>query len=660
MKQFLTFSLAAALCGQTAAFAAGRQANPGWLQSQTPQPAATQAGERSDRQTGTTAQPQAGGPSQTQRRPAPPGAGGLDLTDLGVQIAPEPRLIAVMAALDAAGWDPTPTGEKPSVFRDLIRRDASALAPELRARLQDFYKRNALKERADDPATPADESARPTAAEQAARYVSLAYALGPAPRFEAPPRSDELPAGVLEVLDFAPLVREFYAQVNFDEKLPNYISMYRAEGDRLRRPAAEMARAVLQYLNTRPETVIVEKVAAEAPAKAGDRKRADDKKKGARPATVTRERERRFVIVPELLAAPGAINFRNIGDDYFAVVPAGADPRLSELRRAYLQFVVDPLVVRHGREVAAKRDAIRQLVEGASKGRPASSDLFLTVARSLVAAADARMDETARLRALQIETSEALKRAADPAARDAALKSAKEREAAVKDSTVAQLAEAYERGAVLSLYFAEQLRDLEGSGFDVSNFVPAMIADFNAERELRRPAEYAESVARAREARRRAREARAAEAAAPADPKRAALVESLSAVETLLNAKNYEEAERRLLLLRAEHAEEPRVYFALGQAASVAAAAAFDEGLQARRLNEALGHYRQALLFASPETDRAVIARAHLASGRILAHFDRADEAAKEFDAAMAAAGVSERVHQEAAAEKKKLAGGQP
>jgi hypothetical protein len=641
MKQFLTLALGAALCGQGVTLAV-RAAAP---QSSAP-PAVQQ------RETGR--QPQPAGQQAPVRRPVP--ASSLGLADFGIQIAPDPRLIAMMAALDAAGWDPTSAGEKPSVFRELIRRDSASITPELRQRLQGFYQRNALRDVADDLSTPEDETVRHTPADQAARYVSLAYALGPAPGFETPLRSDDLPAGVLELLDFAPLLREFYRQANLDEKLPNYLSMYRAEGDKLRQPAAEMARAVLQYLNTRPETVIVERGRAEPPAGG------TDKKKGARPAAVIRERERRFVIVPELLAAPGALNFRNVGDDYFAVVPAGTEARTSELRRAYLQYVVDALVVRFARDVAARRDAIRQLLdaERARRKQSVPSDVFLAVARSLVAAADARMDESVRLSALQVETSKALKDAADQAAREAATAAGREREQAIRDSVVAQLAEAYERGAVLSFYFAEQLRGLEGSGFDISNFVPAMIADLNPERELRRPAEYAAAVLRAREARRLAREARAGEAAVaaavPADPRREALLRELSAAEQLLRVRNYEEAERRLLSLRGEHPQEPRVFFALGQTASVAAAAAFDEGLQEQRLNAALAHYRQALLFASPEADRAVVAHAHLASGRILAHLERRDEALKEFDAAMAAAGAGDRLYEEAAAEKRKLA----
>src|SRR5947199_22410 len=81
------------------------------------------------------------------------------------------------------------------------------------------------------------------AAAQAARYVSLAYALSPPPSLDAPDRSDDLPAGVLDVLDFAPLVREFYRKSGIDERLPSYLRAYQTEGDRLWLPAGEMVRA---------------------------------------------------------------------------------------------------------------------------------------------------------------------------------------------------------------------------------------------------------------------------------------------------------------------------------------------------------------------------------------------------------------------------------
>ena len=128
-------------------------------------------------------------------------------------------------------------------------------------------------------------------------------------------------------------------------------------------------------------------------------------------------------------------------------------------------------------------------------------------------------------------------------------------------------------------------------------------------------------------------------------------------MDDLLRVRNYEEAEARLTALREQYREEPLVYLALGQAASLSAQAAFDENLQAERLNKALAHFRQAILFSTPDTDPSVALRAHLASGRILAHLERRDEAAREFDAVIASSDPADRWHQEALAEKKKLTG---
>src|SRR5918997_1778033 len=93
-----------------------------------------------------------------QQTPTPPPqrqptrSGTLDLSDYGVQIAPETRLIVMMAALDAAGFDPTPAGRQPSEFRAQVRRDQANLDADLRPRLRRFYELNKLKNPAATPA----------------------------------------------------------------------------------------------------------------------------------------------------------------------------------------------------------------------------------------------------------------------------------------------------------------------------------------------------------------------------------------------------------------------------------------------------------------------------------------------------------------------------
>ncbi|HEU5132467.1 MAG TPA: hypothetical protein VFT26_10210, partial [Pyrinomonadaceae bacterium] len=358
----------------------------------------------------------------------------------------------------------------PSAFRTKLRKDLANLDPALREKMKTFYDRNRLPA----PATPAD---------QAARYVSLALALGPSPTFEAPERSEDLPAGLLEVLDFAPLVQEFARRSGIDEHMVDYVRAYQAEGDRLRAPTTEMVRALLTYLHTRPITSSNERVEVKNP-----------NKKSKEKTYTFRQKERRFLILPDLLAARGAINFRIIGDDYYAVVPEGTDPSSSELRRAYLQYVIDALVLRFNKDIALRREQVKQLLtERQNAGATVSPDVFLSVSRSLVTAADARYEEMRRLDFVSRDARARITAAKTEADRAAIGKAAQEEMKAIQDETVARLAGEYEKGAVLSFYFADQLKGIESAGFDLANFFPDMVASFDPVREAKRPSEYAET-----------------------------------------------------------------------------------------------------------------------------------------------------------------------
>ena len=563
----------------------------------------------------------------------------FDLAAYGITFQIEPRLIIMMAALEAAGFDPTPAGTEPTVFRAQVRKDLADLDPDLRTRMRSFYERNQLP-------------APATAADQAARYVSLAFALGSPPTLEAPARSEDLPTSLLEVLDFAPLVQEFYRKSSIEERIPTYTRAYQAEGDRLRKPTAEVVRDVLSYLHTRPVTVTLERVVTRAPT-AG-------KKRNAPQTSTTREQLRRFFVVPDLLGAPGAINFRVIGDDYYAVLPEGTDPAASELRRGYLQYVVDPLLVRFNRDIAARREPIKQLLASREKaGASVSPDVFITVSRSFVAAADARFEEVSRLEKLSRETRPRLAAAKDDATRQAISKEYQAMTAAIQDESIERLAEQYERGAVLSFFFAEQLKGIESSGFDVANFFVDMVSSFDPVREGRRLTENAEARQRAltaRQARLSARKIEVAPVYTPAEAaKVSALLKGLSDIEQVLRQKDYVNAETRLKELMKEYSREPRIFFALAQTASLAAADATDEDVQAERLNRALANYRLALEASSPDTDRAIISRAHEAMGRIYSFLEKRTEASTEFDKAIEVGDVLGGAYKEALEGKRKL-----
>ena len=561
----------------------------------------------------------------------------FELSEYGVDFQADQRLIVVMAALDAAGFDPLPAGREATGLRAKLRKDLANLDPDLRTRMKTFYERNRLPA----PATPAD---------QAARYISLALALGPAPSFEAPARDNDMPSGLLEVLDFAPMVQEFYRRSGIEEHMVEYVRAYQAEGDRLRAPATEMVRSLLTYLHTRPITTSSERVEVKAPT---------SKKNKEQKTYSFRTKDRRFLILPDLLAPRGAINFRIIGDDYYAIVPEGTDPTASELRRAYLQYVIDGMVLRFNKDIALRRDAVKQLLNERQKaGAQVSPDVFLSVGRSLVAAADARYVEMRALEALGRSNRALLVAAKTDADRATITKNSQIETKAIQDETVARLAEEYERGAVLAFFFADQLKGIESAGFDLANFLPDMIASFDPAREMRRPSEYAEAVQRAnaaREARVAARKAAENTNVEAPTGRDAALVKDLAAVEDTLRRKDYNDAEARLKEMLTNYPGEPRIFFALGQAASLAAMDATDEVIQAQRLNRALGQYRLAIAASSPETDKAILSRAHESMGRINAFLENTAEAMKSFDEAIKLGDVRGGAYREALEGKKKL-----
>jgi hypothetical protein len=545
----------------------------------------------------------------------------------------------MMAALEAAGFDGVPAGAEPSAFRAQVRKDLASLDPDLRNRLHVFFERNKLP-------------APATAADQAAPYVSLAFALGPPPLLEAPPRSEDLPGSLLAVLDFAPLVKEFYRRSNIEANLPGYMRSYQAESDRLRTPTADMVREVLSYLHTRPVAVSLERVAVRP---------ATTPKKNAPKTYTTHEHPRHFYIVTDLLAAPGTINFRVIGDEYYVVVPQGTDPTSSELRRGYLQYIVDPLVLRFNREIAARRDQLKMIIAEREKaGTPISPDIFIAVSRSLVAATDARYEEKRRLDGLQQQARAKLAAAQDNNSRQAITKQLAADTKALEDETVARLADDYERGAILAFYFADQLKGIENTGFDIASFLADLITTFDPDREVHRLTENADARQRALAARQVRLTARQANTETPvyseADAARAAfLVKKLGEIEQTLKLKDYNNAETRLKELLRDYSREPRIFFALAQTASLAAADAIDEDVQAERLKRALGNYRLALEASSPETDRALISRAHEAMGRIYAFLDNGAEAAKEFDEAIRIGDVAGGAFKDAVEGRKKL-----
>ncbi|MCD9185164.1 MAG: hypothetical protein LUM44_01930 [Pyrinomonadaceae bacterium] len=559
---------------------------------------------------------------------------GFDLSNYGVKIEPDKRLMTVLATLEvartknAAGEDvpalKTPLSVEGMKFREQLESDLKLLPADLRTKISVFVERY--------------KKARPKAtdAEIVAPFISMAYTLSPVPELADPVITSDLPGDLLDVLDFAPLVREFYRRSSFSGNLNDYFKTYLQTSDsKLRNSSKQMVSDLLDYLHTKPQVYYTEKVKTET-QKAGSKKVTLQKYE-------ERSRERRFYIVPEMLAPNGNINFLNIGDDYYAIVPPDTDLSSSEARRAFLQYVFDPLVLSNSKDILGFRPNIKTLLDERRKMNPSvSPDVYLAVSRSLVAAADARQLENEKIRIataqarinIQTKKTDEEKRAVS-----AELEKFKQ---AASDETAAQLSEAYESGAVLAFYFADQLKGLEDSGFDIASSMRDMILSLDTTKETNRLEQFAE-------ARKRAvanRTTTVVKTVSIENPVTAKLIE----ITKNIDAKEYAKAESELKTMLKTNPNEARVHYNLARVASLSAQSIEDGTARNLKLKDAQESYSKAvgIELGKQNPDRVLLSLSYVALAKIYEFFDETEYAAKIYDAAIRVGDISGGAYREA------------
>lgn len=569
-------------------------------------------------------------------------AQGFDLANYGVRIEPDRRVMAVLATVEAARTvnekgEPVPVINTPlsaagSKFREQLRSDLAALNDDLRQRISAFvirYKRS-----------------RPNAtnAELVSPFISMAYTLSDVPELADPVVTADLPGSLLDVLDFAPLVRDFCRRSSFTGNLNEYVNTYRTNSDALLRGSArEMVTELLSYLRTRPQLFIAERIKTET-------QRSGSKRTTLR-SVETRERERRFVIVPEMLAPVGTVNFVNIKDDYYVVLPPDTDLSFSEVRRGYLQFVIDPIVLGFPREVTQIRDPVKQLLDARRKINPEiSPDVYLTIARSLVAAIDTKQLENERI---AIATAQARQRIAGTASEEEKRKIARELDNAkleFADETALRLSEDYEKGAILVFYFAEQLKGIEDSGFDIAASMREMLLSFDPSKERDRLGPFADARQRALAAREKGKTA--GSAIIVENPVTTRLLE----IQETIAAKNYRQAEADLKKLVEANPGEARIHFSIGRVAALAARDMTDEELQKAKLLEAKSAYENVIrINATQRIDPALVSLSYVALGKIYEFYEQSAYAIAIYDAAIKVGDVPGGGFSEALAAKQRL-----
>jgi hypothetical protein len=524
----------------------------------------------------------------------------FDFSKYGVKIEPEKRLIIVMAALDAGGLE-TKLTSKGDVFRKQLRED---LAENLKAKsdtvdkIKTFiaqYKRRHPKNGLDDDAY---------TAEIASPFVSLAYALGPVPELNDPKKVDDLPGDLLEIFDFAPLVREFYRNSGIELKMPQYLRSYQAIGDLLSPSARQMTLELCDYLHTRPQLTYAERIVTKTGGGKGQK---------ALSKTETRIKDRRFFIVPDLLTPIKTVNFRNIGDDYFAIVPPDTNLLSSEVRRGYLQFIADSLVAENVKDISPHKDAIKALLENSRKqafqketaknpklpieDNYVTPDIFLAVSKSFVAAADIKESEFRKIQYatyLARQKIDVVKTIEEKKAVSAELETYTKQAA---DETALRLSESYERGAVLVFYFAQQFKGLEESGFDVAGSFKDMLQTLDPTKEQNRLGQFADSRNRGIENRESRQKAfrQSLENNSAASKAEILYFSRLDEIDDMISIGSLPQAESRIVQLLDEYPNDSRLFYLRGKVASASADGGFEQEIVEEKLAKASTYFANSI-----------------------------------------------------------------
>ena len=213
------------------------------------------------------------------------------------QLDASPTLFTVMAAINAAGYDaelasPNTHPIRLAVRQELAKRDIPSLA-----RIKEFF----LKHR------------KPNDTQELSQYISFALSCSGPPTFAFKQRDVDIPPDVSGMIDLSPLLAAFYKEANIEDlwnrsqkAIDQYIERYHT-------PVSDAVLAVNVYLRQQTSGFS----------------------------------GRRFQIFVELLAPPNQVQTRSYGDQYTIVVSPSPEPRIFDVRHAYLHYLLDPLATRN-------------------------------------------------------------------------------------------------------------------------------------------------------------------------------------------------------------------------------------------------------------------------------------------------------------------------
>ena len=214
--------------------------------------------------------------------------------------------------------------------------------------------------------------------------------------------------------------------------------------------------------------------------------------------------------------------------------------------------------------------------------------------------------------------------------------------------------EDYQRGSVLSFYFAEQLKGVEDSGFDIASSLREMVATFDPAKETTRLADTADARKRAVAAREERIKHPDNRTAGSDNPVTVRLLE----IKKTIDAKDYPKANTDLKQLLTQYPSEPRIYYNIGRVAGLTAVGIEDSDAQAQKLLEAKVAYGNVIRTGT--TDKVLLSLTYVALAHVYEFFNDNAYALKLYDEAIKLDDVTGGGFKEAIAAKQRLLKPQP
>jgi hypothetical protein len=213
-------------------------------------------------------------------------------------------MFTVMCALLASGYEANMNATNWSPMRAQLRDRLQHQEGPAVDVMRTFYKQHELA----DPAA------------MLSRYIWFGLVSGPAPKFEATLRRDELPPEVIALEGFQEILSNYYKEQKIGELWRQVQSVHAREIEQMHESLSQVVfvttgylREILDPTNPRTFTVIVEPLVGRI------------------------------------------TNVRNFGDHYALVVSGAEQLQLDTVRHAFLHYMLDPLPLQYSHVIAVKR-----------------------------------------------------------------------------------------------------------------------------------------------------------------------------------------------------------------------------------------------------------------------------------------------------------------